>query len=61
MAVIYFNTDLMSTVVTCKAHVIDNRRVRHQKESARRHAAATHDRQGQSRVYSSFGEHYNDK
>ena len=25
------------------------------------HAAATHDRQGQSRVYSSFGEHYDDK
>ena len=49
----------MSTVVTCKAHIIDSRRARvaafigRQKERARQHAAATHGRQGQSRVYSS--------
>ena len=46
-------------VYSCKAHIIDSRRARvaafigRQKERARQHAAATHGRQGQSRVYSS--------
>ena len=43
----------------CKAHTIDSRRARvaafigRRKERAQQHAAATHGRQGQSRVYSS--------
>ena len=46
----------MSTVF-CKAHIIDSRRARvaafigRQKERARQHAAATHGRQGQRRVF----------
>ena len=34
---------------------------RWREERARRHGAAAHGRQGQSRVYPNFGEHYNDK
>ena len=46
-------------VYSCKAHIIDSRRARvaacigRQKERARQHVAATHGRQGQSRVFSS--------
>ena len=44
-------------VYSCKAHIIDSRRARvaafigRQKERARQHAAATHGRQGQSRLF----------
>ncbi len=59
--VIQGNIDLMSTVVTCKAHIIESCRARvaafiaigRQNDRAWQHAAATHGRQGQSRVYSS--------
>ena len=51
MAVIYFNTDIMSTVDSRRARVAAF--IGRQKERARRHAADTHGRQGQNRVYCS--------